>query len=393
MRRGQSNRKGKSEPATVAYLTTFYNGDMDGRFGRFHDWVHALRDMENPPFDFKIIALSAMNPDETLSSIPYELFGDAGDLWGTPLNKPEFILNLPRAIQDLRQIEYDFIHVLTLDTIAYPLAAATGDPLVVGPDVQGYFPGRKGERWSKSGKSGLLQRSRFRLRKALRHLAPDARVVALSEYHKSNIEKLGYDSDVIKVVPPGVDSIFHSNKRTPEACDNGTCEFLYVGDLSDYKGYPLFLKALARLSTEVDWKATIVGSGTPARELVSRLGIDDRVRHEGFVPRAELPEFYRKSDFYVMPSIDENGPNTIVESLSCGTPVLATDRPGINEYGDKSCCLYFERTVEDINKTLERAVTHRESLQRQALKFSLSLSVRDTIRALESTYLQVKGQK
>jgi hypothetical protein len=35
----------------VAYVTPYYNGACDGRYGRFHDWVHAVRDANDPPFD------------------------------------------------------------------------------------------------------------------------------------------------------------------------------------------------------------------------------------------------------------------------------------------------------------------------------------------------------
>jgi glycosyltransferase involved in cell wall biosynthesis len=45
----------------------------------------------------------------------------------------------------------------------------------------------------------------------------------------------------------------------------------------------------------------------------------------------EMVEYYNAADFFAMPSLDENLPNTIMESLSCGTPVLAFATGGIPE--------------------------------------------------------------
>jgi len=375
---------------TVAFLTTFYDGAVDGRFGRFHDWIHAVRSAEDPPFDAEVVALTATDHDDDLASDPHAILGDGDELWATALNKPESLLNVPRCARALRRLDYDVLHVLTLDTIAFPLAAAFGrDRLVVGPDVQGYFPGRLGDRWSASGAQGRRQRARFHLRRWLRRLAPVARAVALSEYHRSNVEKVGFDREAIEVLPPGVDPIF-SPQATPEAgALDGPVEFLYVGDLSAYKGYPLFLEALAALETDEPWTARIVGSGEPDEELAAELGIADLVTHEGFVARADLPAYYRQADFFVMPSIDENGPNTIVEALSCGTPVLATDRPGINEYGDASCCRFFDRTTADIRATLQEALEERAALSDGALAYARSHSIEDTMDALAALYRDV----
>lgn len=348
----------------VAYLTVYYNGEIDGRFGRFHDWVHTLRDMDNPPFEFTTVAFTVSNGDETLSSPAHQILGEATDLWASKLNKLEFILNTPRVIRDLRRIKPDVIHVLTADLIAYQVALAFDVPVVVGPDVQGHFPRREGDRWNKRGLAGVRQKLEFLLKKRLLQLDTSAVIVCLSEYHRQNLLSTGVDERRLVTVPPGVSGEF-SPARDPQSTTTSPT-FLYVGELNEYKGYKLFLRALATLPSEVQAKGLVVGAGDRDPELVRELGLEDTVEFTGFVPRAELCRYYQSADFFVMPSIDENGPNTIVEALACGLPVLVTDKPGINEYHPPDAGMTFERTVDSMSWTMKEAIASQDELREAA---------------------------
>lgn len=367
----------------IAYVTPYYNGNLDGRFGRFHDWVHTLRDMTNPPFDFEVFTLTASNRDGTLSSAPHSFLGEATDLWGKKRNKLEFALNAPRLARDLRRKEFDLVHVLTLDLFAYPLAVALSDrPPVIGPDIQGYFPERKGKRWNASGSQWFKYRIQYWLKQRLLSTAPDSTVIALSEYQKKLISNLSGTTNRIEIVAPGVDPKF--SPGPPKTSEETT--FLYIGDLSDYKGYSLFLEALGRLPDDLDWRAVVVGSGDQRREKITEIGINDRVEIEGFVPREDLPDYYRRADFFVMPSVDENGPNTIVEALACGTPVLATDRLGINEYIPDGSGICFNRNPESLKRALHTAISEKQSLTNRARETAPRFTAKTTIKSLTDIY-------
>ncbi|MDH5564483.1 MAG: glycosyltransferase, partial [Nitrospirota bacterium] len=73
----------------------------------------------------------------------------------------------------------------------------------------------------------------------------------------------------------------------------------------------------------------------PERErlerLVQSLSLDQRVRFFGAVPHEQLVWFYNAADLCCLLSEREGWPNVIVESLACGTPVLATSVGGIPE--------------------------------------------------------------
>ena len=99
-----------------------------------------------------------------------------------------------------------------------------------------------------------------------------------------------------------------------------------------FKGVNVFLAALARLSSAT--KGIIIGDGDlrAAYEAQAReLGIGRRVVFAGRVSDQELPHYYRLASLTVLPSVTpgEAFGLTLVESMACGTPVVATRLPGV----------------------------------------------------------------
>ncbi len=98
---------------------------------------------------------------------------------------------------------------------------------------------------------------------------------------------------------------------------------LYIGRLVPKKG----IKYLIRAMKDVDTHLTIVGDG-PERErletLVSSLDVD--VTFVGEVDPNEVNQYYRDAAVFALPSIEGEGmPNVILESMSWGLPVVATE--------------------------------------------------------------------
>lgn len=372
----------------VAYVTPYYNGACDGRYGRFHDWIHAARNADDPPFDFDICAFTGSNLDKTLSSRPHAYLGSATDLWGTKWNKPEFLLNIRRIRRDLRDGDYDLIHVLPVDGIVLPtvLSTAKSAPIVLGPDIGGWSPIRKGAFDDQTGIEAAKNRFRRTFKRTATHITPYAQVIAFSEYHRDILETFGIPRDRTTLLRPGVDERFslganHDAQDPPR--------LLYVGDFSAHKGYPQFLEALSRLDRPFD--ARLIGTGDPNIERIRGLGIAESVTVNGFIPRADLPAHYRAADLFVLPSIDETaGPNTQLEALACGTPIVATDRPGINEYVSNDAAVFFSpRDAETLAAAIDRSLNNLDRLQAGARQVSSSFRAIDTAEALADTYRRV----
>ncbi len=111
---------------------------------------------------------------------------------------------------------------------------------------------------------------------------------------------------------------------------------LFVGVLDRahyFKGVNILLQALAQLHRD-DTALVVVGKGNMLeeyRQQALQLGIEGQVHFAGFVPDEELPDYYRLADMTVLPSTTEGEAFglVLVESMACGTPVIASALPGV----------------------------------------------------------------
>jgi glycosyltransferase involved in cell wall biosynthesis len=107
---------------------------------------------------------------------------------------------------------------------------------------------------------------------------------------------------------------------------------LSVGHLVERKGHHHLIAALPRLPADVIVK--IVGDGEERARLLdaaARLGVAERVDLVGPLPHERLHVAYSAADVLVLLSAREGWPNVLLESLACGTTVLATRAGGIPE--------------------------------------------------------------
>ena len=102
---------------------------------------------------------------------------------------------------------------------------------------------------------------------------------------------------------------------------------LYVGRLAREKNLGVLLEAASRcFAVDPSLRLLIVGDGpyrAECAEIARRLGIGDRVRFFGFVPRAEVDRYYAAADLFVFPSITETQGLVIQEAMSYGLPAVA----------------------------------------------------------------------
>lgn len=115
----------------------------------------------------------------------------------------------------------------------------------------------------------------------------------------------------------------------------GSPLMLSVGNLVPLKGHDLVMEALALLrSRGLDARLCIIGAGPLRGELEAlrdRLGLHEQVRLLGALPQQELAAWYAASDVLLLASEREGWPNVVLESMACGTPVVATAVGGIPE--------------------------------------------------------------
>lgn len=151
---------------------------------------------------------------------------------------------------------------------------------------------------------------------------------ALSEYASSLSNR-----DDVKIIPMGVDvaGIFKPSTESVRSSN----ELLFVGRLVEQKGLQYLIQALPDiLNMHPQVKLTIVGEGPERKKLqqvVVTLGLNDQVHFLGAIENSSLIKMYRRATLFVSPSLAEGLGLTLVESLACCCPVVATDLPAIRD--------------------------------------------------------------
>lgn len=106
---------------------------------------------------------------------------------------------------------------------------------------------------------------------------------------------------------------------------------LYIGRLSGEKGVNVLLDALARLQRPATLH--IIGTGpleSQLREQARALQLTERVTFYGFIPHGDaLWQHYRRSDLFILPSLQDQQPKVLLEAMSQSLPIVATRAGGI----------------------------------------------------------------
>ena len=153
---------------------------------------------------------------------------------------------------------------------------------------------------------------------------------AVSESTRLDLVARGIPAHAITVVHNGVDV----DSLTPDpAARSRTPRFAYLGRLKRYKQIELIVQAFARLAHPTAM-LDIAGGGDDRlrlEELARSLDLGDRVRFLGFISEAEKLALLRSAWALVFTSAKEGWGITNLEAAACGTPVIASDSPGLRD--------------------------------------------------------------
>lgn len=152
-------------------------------------------------------------------------------------------------------------------------------------------------------------------------------------------------SDRLSIVHMGVHPVFRLEPdRSADAelttvlgpKNSEVTELLHVGTCIPRKRIDVLLNVLAAIATTEPRVRLLKAGGQltgEQRDLAARLGVERRVVQLPHVHTAMLAALYRRADVTVLPSDREGFGLPLVESLACGTPVVASDIPVFREVG------------------------------------------------------------
>jgi glycosyltransferase involved in cell wall biosynthesis len=153
---------------------------------------------------------------------------------------------------------------------------------------------------------------------------------AISVSTAADLAERGIPRDDVEVIYPGIDTVGY----TPQASLRATQPvFAYLGRLKRYKGVHHVVRAFAAMGHPTA-TLEIAGAGDyrPALErLAASLDLGERVRFLGRISEAEKLRLLRRAWALVFASPKEGWGITNLEAAACGTPVVASNSPGIRE--------------------------------------------------------------
>ncbi len=159
--------------------------------------------------------------------------------------------------------------------------------------------------------------------------------IAISDSVKNMlVEKEGVPERKISKIYNGVPISYQ--KITNRATDNGKKKILFcAGRLSMEKGYHHVIKSLKILTEKkLGYDLNLIISGIGKEEktlktLANSLGLIDKVKFTGFI--SDIYNMLEKVDIFIQPSLTEGLGIAILEAMSMGIPVIASDCGGIKE--------------------------------------------------------------
>lgn len=217
-------------------------------------------------------------------------------------------------------------------------------------------------------------------RRQIRWAAARATAIAtVSESLRSVLTELGVPESKTRTLRNGVDLevfalIDDRAQLRAELGVTGTL-ILTVGNLIELKGHHLVIKALRNLPE--DFELRIAGDG-PMRAFLQQIacdyGVGNRVHFLGRLDRPALVKVYNAADLLVLASSREGMANVLLESMSCGTPVLTTKVGGSPEVvNDCVGGFVLERNPDALAVGIKRVLEHgvsRAAIRRHAETFS-----------------------
>ncbi len=213
-------------------------------------------------------------------------------------------------------------------------------------------------------------------------------VISVSQALATRMIELGVNQKLIKVIYNGVNrKKFFFNKKI-KYYDS----LLFVGNLKKAKGVLELMDSFINIHKKYpNITLTYAGDGEMLgvlRKKINEYGLEGKVHLLGSIDHELLPELMQRAKLLILPSYNEGVPNVILESLSCGTPVVATAVGGITEVVDNNVSGVLVKThaVGDVQAGIEKALIcrwNREKISNIAKQFDWQFNIKQVSTLFE----------
>ena len=286
-------------------------------FTKTHPGVNSPIEHITP--NVRVIHLPAGDPDAPVGGLYHHL--------------PEFLRQL-QLFREANGLDYDVVHshYWLSAWVGWGLSEALGVPHVVTFHTLALI-----KMQSRAGE--VEQPERQVVERDV--MATAQRIIAFSGHERDAMARLyGADPKRVSLVPCGVDLAKFRPLDQREVRDrlgfNGEKVLLYVGRVEPLKGLDLLVETAAQMDAGQEVRMVVVGSDANGagemervRELAKQRQVEDLFDFVGRVDHDDLPLYYNAADVCVVPSYYESFGLVALESMACGTPVVATRVGGL----------------------------------------------------------------
>ena len=177
------------------------------------------------------------------------------------------------------------------------------------------------------------------------------RVLTVSEYSKKRIIEWSHcDAQKVHVVGNGVSDNFNSNISPMMP---GYPYFFCCSNRKGHKNEPRLLKAFAYSQLGKNFKIVFTGdSDIESNKLINALNLENNVIFTGKISETELAAWYKGALATIFPSLYEGFGLPIIESMACGTPVIASNTTSLPEVGGNSAQYFDPLEIESISASM-----------------------------------------
>ena len=209
-------------------------------------------------------------------------------------------------------------------------------------------------------------------------------VMTSSKMVKSSKEFYHFTTKNYSIIPAGVNTnIFKPLPRTKKdrKIDVPQNYIFWVGRFDTNKGLDYLLKGFSEIVRKEKDLFLVIGGGSKnpkpkekklkkeLKSIIKKKDISSRIFFTGHIKDGEMPAYYRKAKFFVLPSKFEPFGMTAAEAMACGTPLIVNKRAGITKFlkSGENALIVNASNRKDLGKAF-RKMNRRNTLRKRIAK-------------------------
>lgn len=294
---------------------------------------------------------------------------------GSKLNKlGRYVKLSAKALWDNLVNQYDAVHlhyIFPTGIVLIPLRWITKKKLI----VTGHG-------------SDIINTNRIKTFFMKRILRSCDQVIVVSDYLKQiAIHKYEVPSDKINVIHCGFDETLFAPQPKVE---KNIKTVLFLSRLYKEKGTQTFINIALHMQEQEHIHFLIVGDGPEKEHMITHLQHHPRVSFVGGVSKDKVGDYFNQADVYVFPTQKEGYGLVALESMACGTPVVASNVGGVPEIvsHNKNGYLATVDSTDDFVKGIQWVLQHEteEQVVSHAIQTAKSNTIKDQTKKVYEVY-------